>query len=47
MAEKSTGALLVTEDVKIVGIITGGDYARKVVLMGVFPGWLSEAACLS
>ena len=33
MAEKNIGALLVMEDVKVVGIITERDYARKVVLM--------------
>jgi CBS domain-containing protein len=34
MAEKSIGALLVMEDLKIDGIITERDYARKIVLMG-------------
>jgi len=34
MPEKSIGALLVMEDLKIDGIITERDYARKIVLMG-------------
>jgi len=34
MAEKSIGALLVMEDLKIDGIITERDYARKIVLVG-------------
>ena len=34
MAEENIGALLVMEDVKIVGIITERDYARKIILMG-------------
>jgi CBS domain-containing protein len=34
MAEKNIGALLVMEDVKIVGVITERDYARKIVLSG-------------
>ena len=34
MAEKNIGALLVMEDVKIVGITTERDYARKIVLIG-------------
>jgi CBS domain-containing protein len=34
MAEKSIGALLVMEDLKIDGIITERDYARKIVLLG-------------
>ena len=34
MAEKSIGALLVMEDLKIEGIITERDYARKIVLVG-------------
>ena len=33
MADKSVGALLVIEGVKVVGIITERDYARKVILM--------------
>jgi CBS domain-containing protein len=33
MAEKSIGALVVTEGDQVVGIITERDYARKVVLM--------------
>ena len=33
MAEKSIGALVVTEGERIVGVITERDYARKVVLM--------------
>ena len=34
MAEKNIGALVVMEDMKVVGIITERDYARKIVLMG-------------
>jgi len=34
MAEKSIGALLVMEDLKIAGIITERYYARKIALMG-------------
>jgi CBS domain-containing protein len=34
MAEKNIGALLVMEDVTIVGVITERDYARKIVLVG-------------
>ena len=33
MAEKSIGALVVTEGEQVVGIITDRDYARKVILM--------------
>jgi CBS domain-containing protein len=33
MAEKSIGALVVTEGQQVVGIITERDYARKVILM--------------
>ena len=33
MAERSIGALVVTEDEHVVGIITERDYARKVILM--------------
>ena len=33
MAEKSIGALVVTEGEAVVGIITERDYARKVILM--------------
>ena len=34
MAEKQIGALLVTDETKVIGIITERDYARKVVLQG-------------
>jgi len=33
MAEKSIGALVVTEGEQVIGIITERDYARKVILM--------------
>jgi CBS domain-containing protein len=33
MAEKSIGALVVTEGKQVVGIITERDYARKIILM--------------
>ncbi|RYZ86639.1 MAG: CBS domain-containing protein [Moraxellaceae bacterium] len=34
MTDKSVGALLVTDDDKLVGIISERDYMRKVALMG-------------
>src|SRR5450830_1179929 len=34
MADKSVGALLVTEGEQIVGIVTERDYARKMILLG-------------
>ena len=34
MAEKQIGALLVTENSRVIGIITERDYSRKVVLRG-------------
>ncbi len=36
MAEKNTGALLVMNEDKVVGIMTERDYARKVALLGKF-----------
>jgi CBS domain-containing protein len=34
MAEKNVGALLVTRDEKLIGIISERDYTRKVILQG-------------
>ena len=34
MAEKNIGALLVMEDLKIAGMVTERDYARKIILVG-------------
>ena len=34
MAEKNVGALLVTEDSKVIGIFSERDYARKVAVLG-------------
>ncbi len=34
MAEKEVGALVVTEDAQVVGLISEREYARKVVLQG-------------
>ena len=34
MSEKNVGALLVTRDNKLIGIITERDYSRKVILKG-------------
>jgi CBS domain-containing protein len=34
MVEKNIGALLVTDDDKLIGIFTERDYARKVILLG-------------
>ena len=40
MAEKNIGAVLVTENDKLVGILSERDYTRKVALKGKFKGFV-------